>query len=160
MVLVGTVEEAENIDISDPNKVAVISQTTLSVDDTKGILEVLKKRFPNMITPATSDICFATQNRQDAVKLLAKEVDLILVLGAENSSNSQRLREVASILGTPSHLITNISELQTDWLDGITRIGITSGASTPDKLVDEVILFFEENYSPKFKSLKAVEEYI
>jgi len=158
MVLVGTVEEAENIDISDPNKVAVISQTTLSVDDTKGILEVLKKRFPNMITPATSDICFATQNRQDAVKLLAKEVDLILVLGAENSSNSQRLREVASILGTPSHLITNISELQTDWLDGITRIGITSGASTPEKLVDEVILFFEENYSPKFKSLKAVEE--
>jgi|TARA_B100001750_G_C15509972_1_gene602945 4-hydroxy-3-methylbut-2-enyl diphosphate reductase len=158
MVLVGTVEEAQNIHIPDPNKVAVISQTTLSVDDTKGILEVLKGRFPNMTTPATSDICFATQNRQDAVKLLAKEVDLILVLGAENSSNSQRLREVASIIGTPSYLITNISELKIEWLDGITRIGITSGASTPEKLVDEVVLFFEENYSPKFRSLKAVEE--
>ena len=154
----GTVEEAQNIHIPDPNKVAVISQTTLSVDDTKGILEVLKGRFPNMTTPATSDICFATQNRQDAVKLLAKEVDLILVLGAENSSNSQRLREVASIIGTPSYLITNISELKIEWLDGITRIGITSGASTPEKLVDEVVLFFEENYSPKFRSLKAVEE--
>jgi len=158
MVLVGTVDEAQNIHISDPNKVAVISQTTLSVDDTKGILEVLKRRFPNMITPATSDICFATQNRQDAVKLLAKEVDLILVLGAGNSSNSQRLREVASILGTPSYLITNISELQTEWLDDVERIGITSGASTPEKLVDEVVVFFEENYNPKFQSLKAVEE--
>tara|TARA_Y100000590_G_scaffold241789_1_gene271853 strand:+ start:1202 stop:2146 length:945 start_codon:yes stop_codon:yes gene_type:complete len=158
MVLVGTVEEAQNIHITDPNKVAVISQTTLSVDDTKGILEVLKGRFPSMITPATSDICFATQNRQDAVKLLAKEVDLILVLGAENSSNSQRLREVASIVGTPSYLITNISELKVEWLDDITRIGITSGASTPEKLVDEVVLFFEENYGPKFRSLKAVEE--
>ncbi|MEC8945858.1 MAG: 4-hydroxy-3-methylbut-2-enyl diphosphate reductase [Chloroflexota bacterium] len=158
MVLVGTVEEARNIHIPDPNKVAVISQTTLSVDDTKGILEVLKGRFPSMITPATSDICFATQNRQDAVKLLAKEVDLILVLGAENSSNSQRLREVASIIGTPSYLITNISELKIEWLDDITRIGITSGASTPEKLVDEVVLFFEENYGPKFRSLKAVEE--
>ncbi len=158
MVLVGTVEEAQNIHIPDPNKVAVISQTTLSVDETKGILEVLKGRFPNMTTPATSDICFATQNSQDAVKLLAKEVDLILVLGAENSSNSQRLREVASIIGTPSYLITNISELKIEWLDGITRIGITSGASTPEKLVDEVVLFFEENYSPKFRSLKAVEE--
>ena len=127
MVLVGTVEEAQNIHIPDPNKVAVISQTTLSVDDTKGILEVLKGRFPNMTTPATSDICFATQNRQDAVKLLAKEVDLILVLGAENSSNSQRLREVASIVGTPSYLITNISELKIEWLDDIIIIFIRSG---------------------------------
>ena len=160
IVLVGTMEEAQNIQISNPNKVAVISQTTLSVDDTKGILEVLKNRFPKMTTPATSDICFATQNRQDAVKLLSTEVDLILVLGAENSSNSQRLREVASILGTPSYLITNISELQADWLDGIEKIGITSGASTPESLVDDVILFFEENYTPKFKSLKAVEENI
>jgi 4-hydroxy-3-methylbut-2-enyl diphosphate reductase len=111
-----------------------------------------------MITPSTSDICFATQNRQDAVKLLTTQVDLILVLGAENSSNSQRLREVASILGTPSYLITNISELKNEWLDGVRTVGITSGASTPETLVEEVVSFFEELYNPRFRSLKAVDE--
>jgi 4-hydroxy-3-methylbut-2-enyl diphosphate reductase len=158
MILVGTIDEALNVEISDPTKVAVISQTTLSVDDTKDILKVLKNRFPDMITPSTSDICFATQNRQDAVKLLTTQVDLILVLGAENSSNSQRLREVASILGTPSYLITNISELKNEWLDGVRTVGITSGASTPETLVEEVVSFFEELYNPRFRSLKAVDE--
>ena len=158
MILVGTIEEALSAEVPDPTKVAVISQTTLSVDDTKDILRVLNDRFPDMVTPSTSDICFATQNRQDAVKLLTTEVDLILVLGAENSSNSQRLREVASLLGTPSYLITNISELKNEWLDGIQTVGITSGASTPETLVEEVVSFFEKRYAPKFRSLKAVDE--
>lgn len=158
MILVGTIEEALSAEVPDPTKVAVISQTTLSVDDTKDILRVLKDRFPDMITPSTSDICFATQNRQDAVKLLTTQVDLILVLGAENSSNSQRLREVASLLGTPSYLITNISELKNEWLDKVGTVGITSGASTPETLVEEVVEFFDELYSPKFRSLKAVDE--
>jgi 4-hydroxy-3-methylbut-2-enyl diphosphate reductase len=111
-----------------------------------------------MATPSRSDICFATQNRQDAVTLLASRVDLVLVLGAENSSNSQRLREVAESSGCPSHLITSLEGLDPAWLEGIKTVGITSGASTPDSLVAEVVAFFHDQSEADFTTLRAVEE--
>jgi 4-hydroxy-3-methylbut-2-enyl diphosphate reductase len=158
ILLVESIEEAMSVEVVDPAKIAVISQTTLSVDDTKEILEALELRFPRMVKPARSDICFATQNRQDAVKLLAREVDLVLVLGADNSSNSQRLREVAEVTGCESYLITSIDDLDAGWLENIKTVGITSGASTPESLVSEVIKFLESQGNPVFTTLKAVDE--
>lgn len=158
ILLVGTQEEAESVQVEDSERVAVITQTTLSVDDTGDIVETLRRRFPRMATPTRSDICFATQNRQDAVKMLAERVDVVLVLGAENSSNSQRLREVAEVSGSRSYLITSLSELDPSWLEGVKTVGITSGASTPDSLVAEVLGYFRDQGQPEFTTLRAVEE--
>ncbi len=159
IALVGSVEEAVNASLDDDSDgVAVITQTTLSADDTAQILDALRARFPQMKTPTRSDICFATQNRQDAVKELAAEVDLVLVLGAENSSNSQRLREVAGTAGRHAYLISSAGSIDESWFAGVKKVGITSGASTPESLVDEVLQYFKERNVERFTRIRTVDE--
>jgi 4-hydroxy-3-methylbut-2-enyl diphosphate reductase len=143
--IVGSVEEAEAVAISDPEKLAVLTQTTLSVDDTREIIETLRRRFPRMVTPAKEDICYATQNRQDAVKALSGAVDLILVVGSANSENSNQLRRVAVSRGIPAYLINDVREIKPEWLDGVESVGVTSGASAPESLVREVVAWFVQN---------------
>ena len=130
------------IDIPDPDKVVVLTQTTLSVDDTREVVTALKKRFPRMITPPKEDICYATQNRQDAVKQLAREVELILVIGSHNSENSNQLCKVAQAQGTKAYLVDDHRAIDPAWLEGVSRIGITSGASVPERLVQEAAAHF------------------
>ena len=142
--VVGSVEEASQINVPDPQRVAVLTQTTLSVDDTREILETLRKKFPKMATPSKDDICYATQNRQDAVKGLTREVDLLLVVGSANSENSNQLCRVARSKGIPAYLINDFKEIDPDWLKGVERVGITSGASAPDRLVQEVADYFRQ----------------
>lgn len=158
--LVSTVEQAEEVQVVDSDKVAVATQTTLSVDDARAILDVLKRRFPGLVTPSSDDICYATQNRQAAVKMIAQEADLVLVVGSDNSSNSERLREVAEASGARSYLIDNVSEIQDEWLDGVEVVGITAGASAPEKLVLEVTEFFREMGVQKFENVEAMTEQV
>jgi 4-hydroxy-3-methylbut-2-enyl diphosphate reductase len=142
--IVADVEEARVVDIPDPDKVIVLTQTTLSVDDTREVIDVLKERFPRMITPAKEDICYATQNRQDAIKQLAREVDLVLVFGSRNSENSNQLCKVARGHGTTAYLIDDRHAIDPSWLVGVERVGITSGASAPERLVQETADFFKQ----------------
>jgi 4-hydroxy-3-methylbut-2-enyl diphosphate reductase len=135
--VVANVNEAARVNIPNPDKVVALTQTTLSVDDTREIIEILKKRFPKLVTPAKEDICYATQNRQDAVKQLSREVDLVLVIGSRNSENSNQLCKVARAEGKKAYLIDDHHAIDPHWLDGIKRVGITSGASAPDRLVEE-----------------------
>ncbi len=144
--LVSEVADVAKVNVKNPNMLAYITQTTLSVDDTKGVIDALKARFPNIVGPATKDICYATQNRQGAVRELAKHVDVVLVIGAHNSSNSNRLRERAEEVGVPSYLIEDASHLNLDWVRGKKRVGITAGASAPEDLVQQLI-----------ESLRAIE---
>jgi 4-hydroxy-3-methylbut-2-enyl diphosphate reductase len=137
--LVSEIEEVEKLEVGDPDKVAYVTQTTLSIDDARDVVDALRGRFPKIIGPDTKDICYATQNRQVAVRELATMVDLILVIGAANSSNSNRLREIAAEQGIPSYLIEDASSLDLDWLKGVKAIGITAGASAPERLVQELI---------------------
>jgi 4-hydroxy-3-methylbut-2-en-1-yl diphosphate reductase len=140
--IVADAREATTIDIPDPDKVVVLTQTTLSVDDTREVVAALKKRFPHMITPPKEDICYATQNRQDAVKQLAREVELILVIGSRNSENSNQLCKVAQAQNTKAYLIDDHRAIDPAWLEGVSRIGITSGASVPERLVQEAAAHF------------------
>jgi len=142
--VVADVADARAVDIPDPDKVIVLTQTTLSVDDTREVIDVLKERFPRMIMPAKEDICYATQNRQDAVKQLAGEVELILVIGSRNSENSNQLCKVARARGTNTYLIDDHRAIDPSWLVGVERIGITSGASAPERLVQETADFFKQ----------------
>ena len=142
--IVANVQEAQAVDIPDPDRVAVLTQTTLSVDDTREVIEALKEKFPRLITPAKEDICYATQNRQDAVKQLAKEVDLVLVIGSRNSENSNQLCKVARAQGTQAFLIDDYRAIDGRWLEGVRRVGITSGASAPERLVEEAAEFFRQ----------------
>jgi 4-hydroxy-3-methylbut-2-enyl diphosphate reductase len=158
IVVIDSVEEAERLEVDDPGKVAYLTQTTLSVDDTRAVIEVLRRRFPGIVGPSRDDICYATQNRQAAVKQLANEVDLVLVLGAANSSNANRLREVAEALGKPAHLINDVGDIQPEWLDGVRRVGVTAGASTPEFLVREVVRHLESRGMPAVRELRVVEE--
>jgi 4-hydroxy-3-methylbut-2-enyl diphosphate reductase len=137
--LISEVEDVARLQVTDPDKLAYITQTTLSVDDTKEVIDALKARFPNIIGPSTKDICYATQNRQEAVRELAKHVDVVLVIGAQNSSNSQRLRERAEEEGVPAYLIDDATHLDPSWVNGKKRVGITAGASAPDDLVQGLI---------------------
>ena len=137
--LVQTVEEARTVAVEHPDKVAVITQTTLSVDDTRAIIEVLKARFPRLVAPRKDDICYATQNRQNAVKAIAKEVEVVLVIGAKNSSNSIRLTEVAEDAGRRAYLINDAGEINPAWFEGVRCVGVTSGASAPEHLEQEVV---------------------
>jgi 4-hydroxy-3-methylbut-2-enyl diphosphate reductase len=137
--LVSTPEDVATIKVRDPLKVAYVTQTTLSVDDTRAVIEALRQRFPDIVGPDVKDICYATQNRQQAVRQLAGEVDLILVVGAQNSSNSNRLREIGAQMGVASYLIGDASELDSGWLEGVDSVGVTAGASAPEALVQEVI---------------------
>ncbi|MGC9996202.1 MAG: 4-hydroxy-3-methylbut-2-enyl diphosphate reductase [Terriglobia bacterium] len=156
--LVSSVEEAERVQVSDPERVAVTTQTTLGVDDTREIIEVLRRRFPKVATPTSDDICYATQNRQMAVKLLAQEAGVILVLGSENSSNSRRLREVADMSGVRAFLIEDAAKIDPAWLDDVECVGITAGASAPEHLVQEVIAYFKAIGVEQIEEIEAVEE--
>ncbi len=137
--LVESPADVEQLTVNDPKALAYVTQTTLSMDDARQVIEALKLRFPAIIGPKKDDICYATQNRQDAVKRLAAECDLVLVVGSPNSSNSNRLREVAERLGSTAYLIDDGSQIEPQWLDGVKRIGVTAGASAPEDLVEEVI---------------------
>jgi len=137
--LVETPEDVNKLEVEHPDHIAYITQTTLSVDDTKTVIEALRKRFPAIIGPRHDDICYATQNRQDAVRTLALQVDLMLVVGSFNSSNSNRLRELAEKQGIASYLIDGLEDIRESWLDGIKAVGVTAGASAPESLVQEVI---------------------
>lgn len=157
--VVADVQEARTVAIPDPEKVAVLTQTTLSVDDTRDVIEVLKQRFPHILLPAKEDICYATQNRQDAVKQLARAVDLVLVIGSRNSENSNQLRHVAQAAGTPAYLIDDHRAIQPEWLINVSRVGITSGASVPERLVEQAAEFFVRQ-GAELHHLGAVEENI
>jgi len=137
--LVQTVDDVATLDVADPDKLAYITQTTLSVDDTRGIIAGLQARFPGIVGPDVRDICYATQNRQSAVRELAKDVDIILVVGSRNSSNSNRLREIGEELGCRSYLIDDASHLRPEWFRGVRSIGVTAGASAPETLVQGVL---------------------
>jgi 4-hydroxy-3-methylbut-2-en-1-yl diphosphate reductase len=137
--LVQTAEDVAKLEVSDPERLAYITQTTLSVDDTRGIIAALKSRFPSIVGPEVRDICYATQNRQQAVRELAKDVDIILVVGSRNSSNSNRLKEIGEELGRPSYLIDDASHLEPGWFAGIASVGVTAGASAPEMLVQGVL---------------------
>ncbi len=136
-VLIETAEEAAEVQVPDPIRVVALTQTTLSVDDTSEVIRILKNRFPALVT--RNDICYATTNRQEAVKAMAQEVDMVLVIGAQNSSNCNRLRETAQAAGLPAYLISGTEEINKAWFDSAKRVGITSGASTPERLVTEVM---------------------
>ena len=139
VLLVSDVADVETLEVRDPEKVAYITQTTLSVDDTRDVIDALRRRFPNVVGPDVKDICYATQNRQAAVRELASIVDLVLVVGAQNSSNSNRLCEVSNDSGVPSYLVEDPSKLDPAWLQGKKSIGITAGASTPEELVHDLV---------------------
>lgn len=137
--LVSTVEDVATLMVEDDSKLAYVTQTTLSVDDTRDVIDALKERFPSVVGPDVKDICYATQNRQTAVRELARKVDVLLVVGAQNSSNSNRLREIGEELNIPSYLIDDASVLDPAWIDGAKTVGITAGASAPEALVQELI---------------------
>ena len=139
MYLVENVDDVINLKVKDPENLAFVTQTTLSMDDTIDVIEALREKYPNILGPKKDDICYATQNRQEAVKDLAKKCELVLVVGSPNSSNSNRLREVSEKLGTPAYLIDNASEIDKKWIDGVKTVGITAGASAPEVLVNQVI---------------------
>jgi len=139
MHLVETVEDVEKLAVRDPSRHAILTQTTLSVDDTRDVLEALKRRFPEIALPKKDDICYATQNRQNAVRTLTHEVDLVLVVGAPASSNSNRLAELASKFGVSSHLVESADEIDPAWLEGVHTVGVTAGASAPEILVEQVV---------------------
>ena len=142
IVLVETEEDADRLEVPDPDRIAYISQTTLSVDETRAIIARLRERFPNITGPRTDDICYATTNRQAAVKQMAAQCDLVLVIGSRNSSNSNRLVDVARAAGAAAHLIDNESQVREEWLAGARVVGISSGASAPEELVGRLIEFF------------------
>jgi 4-hydroxy-3-methylbut-2-enyl diphosphate reductase len=142
-LVVGSVEEVEHLEVPDPTRIAYITQTTLSLDETKEIIEALRAKFPLIEGPHAQDICYATQNRQTAVKDVAHLADLLLVVGSENSSNSNRLVEVSSNLGTPSYLIDKADDIRSEWLNGIGTVALTAGASAPEVLVEEAVKFLK-----------------
>lgn len=158
--IVGSVEEAELVQVPDPERVAVTTQTTLGVDDAKTIIDVLKRRFPKLLTPSSDDICYATQNRQTAVKVLAKQAELVLVIGSDNSSNSRRLREVAESAGARAYLIDDASEIDPAWIDGVRCVAITAGASAPEHLVQQVVDYFRALGITELQEVSVVEEQV
>ena len=139
VILVSTVEDVQNLEVHDPHKLAYVTQTTLSVDDTRDVIEALQARFPGIVGPDLRDICYATQNRQAAVRELAAQVDVMLVVGAQNSSNSNRLREIGEEMAVPSYLIEDADTIDLAWLEGAATVGVTAGASAPEQLVQEVV---------------------
>ena len=158
MYLVETVEDVAALQVADPGNLAFVTQTTLSVDDAAAVANALRSRFPDIVEPKKSDICYATQNRQDAVKVLAPECDLVLVVGSPNSSNSNRLREVAERKGVPAYLIDDPAMIDPAWLAGAKRIGLTAGASAPEVLVRQVIDRLNELGAASVRTLPGAEE--
>ncbi len=158
MHLVESVEDVGRLAVRDPHRLAYVTQTTLSVDDAAAIVDALRARFPGIAGPKKDDICYATQNRQDAVKFMAPQCDLVIVVGSPNSSNSNRLREVAQGRGTEAYMIDNAGQLQAEWVSGKKRIGVTAGASAPEVLVQEVIERLRELGAATVVSLEGIEE--
>ena len=158
MSLVSSVAEAEAVEVEDPDRVAFITQTTLSMEDTRPIVEVLKRRFPQIVGPARDDICYATQNRQLAVRALAREAPVILVIGSKNSSNSNRLVEEAKLAGARAYLVDDASGVDPAWLEGAETVGVTSGASAPEFLVEEMIAHLTALGAERVDNLVTVEE--
>ena len=158
--VVGSVEEAERVQVPDPDRVAVTTQTTLGVDDANQIIDVLRRRFPKLVTPSSDDICYATQNRQTAVKILAKEAEVVIVLGSDNSSNSKRLKEVAEGAGARAYLLDDASEIDPAWFEGTRCVGVTAGASAPEHLVDEVVAYFRARGFDHLEEVEAVHEMV
>jgi 4-hydroxy-3-methylbut-2-en-1-yl diphosphate reductase len=156
--LISSPEEVARLRVENPEKLAFITQTTLSVDDTRSVIEALKARFPTIVGPDTKDICYATQNRQRAARELAEMVDVVLVVGAPNSSNSNRLREIAAEAGVPSYLIEDARALDPDWLRNATSVGITAGASAPAELVEDLIERLRELHEVELATLPGVIE--
>jgi 4-hydroxy-3-methylbut-2-enyl diphosphate reductase len=160
MHLVETVADVATLVVANPESLAYVSQTTLSVDDTAEIIAALKARFPNIIEPKKGDICYATTNRQEAVKFMAPQVEVVIVVGSPNSSNSNRLREVAEKMGTPAYMVDSASQLESQWIAGKLRIGVTAGASAPQVLVDAVIARLKEFGARSVRVLEGVEEHV
>jgi 4-hydroxy-3-methylbut-2-en-1-yl diphosphate reductase len=158
IVLVETEADVDRLDVPDPEKLAYISQTTLSVDETRAIINRLRERFPSITGPRTDDICYATTNRQAAVKQMAPHCELVLVIGSRNSSNSNRLVEVAREHGAASHLIDNAAQIQDDWLEGVRTVGISSGASAPEELVQRVVDSFRARGTADVAEFEVVQE--
>jgi 4-hydroxy-3-methylbut-2-enyl diphosphate reductase len=158
MHLVETVADVARLKVANPDALAYVSQTTLSVDDTADIIEALKQKYPNIIEPKKGDICYATTNRQEAVKFMAPQVELVIVVGSPNSSNSNRLREVAEKKGTPAYMIDNASQIDPAWLEGKLRVGVTAGASAPEVLVQAVIDRLKELGARSVRALDGVQE--
>ncbi|MBW8845798.1 MAG: 4-hydroxy-3-methylbut-2-enyl diphosphate reductase [Burkholderiales bacterium] len=158
--LVEDVEDVAKVTVKDPARLAVVTQTTLSVDDAAEILAEVKRVFPQVREPKKQDICYATQNRQDAVKVLAPQVDVVIVVGSPTSSNSNRLRELAERLGTPGYMVDSAEDLKPEWLDGRARVGLTAGASAPDVLVQAVIDRLRALGATSVRSLAGVEEHV
>ncbi|HQR80225.1 MAG TPA: 4-hydroxy-3-methylbut-2-enyl diphosphate reductase [Actinomycetota bacterium] len=157
-IIVGSPDEADKVSIDPQRPVAWLSQTTLSVDETMQTVDRLRERLPLLIDPPSDDICYATQNRQAAVKQIAPQCDLLIVVGSENSSNSVRLAEVAREAGTPSHRIDDATQLQTQWLTGVSTVGITSGASVPESLVEEILAALEAQGFDEVETVRTIEE--
>jgi 4-hydroxy-3-methylbut-2-en-1-yl diphosphate reductase len=158
IVLVQSAADVDELDIPDPDKIAFITQTTLSVDETSAIIERLRRRFPKIVAPKSDDICYATTNRQIAVKQLARECELVLVIGSTNSSNSNRLVEVAREHGADAHLIDNHLQVEDHWLEGVETVGITSGASAPEELVERLVELFRQRGAEQVTELRTVDE--
>ena len=156
--LIGSVAEIDGLEIADPERVAYITQTTLSVDETVEIIGALRERYPAIVGPKKDDICYATQNRQNAVKQLAREVDLVLVIGSRNSSNSNRLVDVTREMGVASYLIDDETDIDAAWLEGVRTVGVTSGASAPEWLVERVVSYFRSLGVENVESHELVDE--
>jgi 4-hydroxy-3-methylbut-2-enyl diphosphate reductase len=160
MHLIETVEDVATLQVANPDQLAYVTQTTLSVDDTLDIIAALKARFPNIIEPKKGDICYATTNRQEAVKFMAPQVEVVIVVGSPNSSNSNRLREVADKMGTPAYMVDNAAAIDPSWIDGKKRIGVTAGASAPEVLVQAVIDRLKQLGAASVRALEGVEEHV
>jgi 4-hydroxy-3-methylbut-2-enyl diphosphate reductase len=159
MRLVTSVQDVQELDLQPRDKVAVLTQTTLSVDDTAEIIAAIRRKFPQVESPAKDDICYATQNRQSAVKLLAEKVDLMLVIGSDNSSNSQRLKEVAMTQGRRAYLVEDKNQLKPEWFEGVRSVAVTAGASAPEVLVRELIDCLVERFGGRdVEEVRLVEE--
>ncbi|HEX5357016.1 MAG TPA: 4-hydroxy-3-methylbut-2-enyl diphosphate reductase [Aquabacterium sp.] len=158
--LVEDEDDVAHVQVTDPSRLAVVTQTTLSVDDAASILAAIKLRFPLIREPKQQDICYATQNRQDAVKLMAPQVDVVIVVGSPTSSNSNRLRELAERLGTPAYMVDSPADLQEAWFQGHARVGLTAGASAPDVLVQQVIARLRALGAVSVRRMQGVEEHV
>jgi len=158
MYLVETPEDVARLQVADPDQLAYVTQTTLSVDDAARVVDALRARFPNIVGPKKDDICYATQNRQDAVKVLAPQCDVVIVVGSPTSSNSNRLREVAANLGVPAYMVDNAGEIDPQWVAGKQRVGLTAGASAPEILVQDVIKRLEQYGVARIENLVGVQE--
>lgn len=158
MLLVESVQDVDRLQVKDPDKLAYVTQTTLSVDDTAEITAALERRFPTIAKPAKADICYATQNRQDAVKIMAPLVDLVIVVGSRTSSNSNRLRELAEKRGVPAYMVNSADDIQPGWLQGVKRVGLTAGASAPEVLVQQIVERLKRLGAKSVRALDGVQE--